>query len=186
MFWLLLFVGWELGVVLKTSSITHVFEKIILVKQSQPCHWRNLKSVTKRDVSNQTIVLEGNRTEASSSSDEQQSDKENAQSDNISLFQSLRVLQEGEEEADDPDAADLKSKYRFLVGFSAPPPLTPPFKPLNVVCSRRDQGAKRDMHEDQRPLDDIGEWFAAAWNSARLADAHLLEAAESEKGRRHL
>lgn len=51
---------------------------------SQPCHWRNLKSVSKRDVSNNTL-----------SAGDEQKQKESV-SDNISLFQSLRVLQEDE------------------------------------------------------------------------------------------
>lgn len=50
---------------------------------SQPCHWRNLKSVAKRDVSNSTLVEGGAGGE-----------KKESVSDNISLFQSLRVLQE--------------------------------------------------------------------------------------------
>jgi hypothetical protein len=45
--------------------------------QSQPCHWRNLKGVTKREI---------------------QSDPPNSTlSDNISLFQSIRVLQDEDE-----------------------------------------------------------------------------------------
>lgn len=62
---------------------------LLMFFQSQPCHWRNLKGVTKRDVSNQTIPIE-DETEK----------KENNLSDNVSLFQSLRVLQEGEGEDD--------------------------------------------------------------------------------------
>lgn len=47
------------------------------ILQSQPCHWRNLKGVTKREV---------------------KSEKENSTlSDNISLFQSIRVLQDEDE-----------------------------------------------------------------------------------------
>lgn len=80
------------------------------VLQSQPCHWRNLKSVSKRDVSNQTIELDP--TDARNQPDEQLPAKDAAaQSDNISLFQSLRVLQEGEEESGDPDVAEVKSKW---------------------------------------------------------------------------
>ncbi|XP_031640673.1 uncharacterized protein LOC116352310 isoform X2 [Contarinia nasturtii] len=55
---------------------------------SQPCHWRNIKSVTKRDVSNI------NKTNANDVAE--RGKKEKTVSDNISLFQSLRVLQEGE------------------------------------------------------------------------------------------
>lgn len=49
---------------------------------TQPCHWRNLKSVSKRDVSNNTLAGDDA--------------KKDSVSDNISLFQSLRVLQEDE------------------------------------------------------------------------------------------
>lgn len=70
------------------------------VLQSQPCHWRNIKSVTKRDVSNATSVTGLNNK------------KEKSVSDNISLFQSLRVLQEGEEE--EPYSSSARSKW-FLV-----------------------------------------------------------------------
>jgi len=47
--------------------------------QSQPCHWRNAKSLTKRSVDTTTLVP-----------------LHHALSENVSLFQSLRVLQEGE------------------------------------------------------------------------------------------
>lgn len=53
---------------------------------SQPCHWRNLKSVSKRDVSNSTTTADG---------------KKESVSDNISLFQSLRVLQDEDENGGD-------------------------------------------------------------------------------------
>lgn len=104
--------------------------KVLIVtffpSQSQPCHWRNLKTVTKRDLSNKTIELanESNEsaeisttitsnviageeatTKASTSSEDK---KEAALSDNISLFQSLRVLQEGEE-GDEHTTAEVKS-----------------------------------------------------------------------------
>lgn len=58
---------------------------------TQPCHWRNLKSVSKRDVSNNTLG-------------ESEDGKKESVSDNISLFQSLRVLQE-DEGGDQGDAA---------------------------------------------------------------------------------
>uniref|UniRef100_A0ABD2W679 ZP domain-containing protein n=1 Tax=Trichogramma kaykai TaxID=54128 RepID=A0ABD2W679_9HYME len=48
---------------------------------SQPCHWRNAKTVVKRSVSD---AIEGPSTPAT------------ALSENVNLFQSLRVLQEGE------------------------------------------------------------------------------------------
>ncbi len=46
--------------------------------QSQPCHWRNAKSITKR------------------SADENAISQTPPVSQNINLYQSLRVLQEGE------------------------------------------------------------------------------------------
>ncbi|XP_043285483.1 uncharacterized protein [Venturia canescens] len=52
---------------------------------SQPCHWRNSKSVAKRSV---TGAIGGPTTPATSLSE------------NVNLFQSLRVLQEGEAEAE--------------------------------------------------------------------------------------
>lgn len=68
--------------------------------QSQPCHWRNIKSVTKRDVSN------ANKTIANEVAENGK--KEKSVSDNVSLFQSLRVLQDGE--GDDFSSA-VPSKY---------------------------------------------------------------------------
>ncbi|XP_012547460.1 uncharacterized protein LOC101736009 [Bombyx mori] len=51
---------------------------------SQPCHWRNMKSVKRRSVDDKSAgTIAPPRL-----------------SDNISLFQSLRVLQEGEDDAD--------------------------------------------------------------------------------------
>ncbi|CAD6221862.1 GSCOCG00005200001-RA-CDS [Cotesia congregata] len=50
---------------------------------SQPCHWRNSKNVAKR-----SLAIDGLTTPASSLSE------------NVNLFQSLRVLQEGEAEAE--------------------------------------------------------------------------------------
>lgn len=49
--------------------------------QSQPCHWRNAKNVVKRSVPE---MIGGPSTPATSLSE------------NVNLFQSLRVLQEGE------------------------------------------------------------------------------------------
>lgn len=77
--------------------------------QSQPCHWRNIKSVTKRDVSNvnktiATEVVENGK-------------KEKSVSDNISLFQSLRVLQEGEGD-EFSSAVQSKYDYQFYVSIS--------------------------------------------------------------------
>ncbi|EEB12802.1 conserved hypothetical protein [Pediculus humanus corporis] len=52
---------------------------------SQPCHWRNTKSLKKRD----TGIEDGNNNETNF-----------GLSNNINLFQSLRVLQEGESPSD--------------------------------------------------------------------------------------
>ncbi|CAG9583278.1 unnamed protein product [Danaus chrysippus] len=54
---------------------------------SQPCHWRNMKNVKKRSVEAETASVAPRLSE------------------NISLFQSLRVLQEGEEDEDMARAA---------------------------------------------------------------------------------
>lgn len=50
--------------------------------QSQPCHWRNMKNVKRRSVEEASVAPR--------------------LSENISLFQSLRVLQEGEEDETPP------------------------------------------------------------------------------------
>lgn len=55
---------------------------------SQPCHWRNIKGITKREISNKTIETTNETPEPTLS-------------DNISLFQSLRVLQEGEGDSEE-------------------------------------------------------------------------------------
>lgn len=49
--------------------------------QSQPCHWRNAKSVTKRSAPEEAKEIASTPVPLSQ---------------NINLFQSLRVLQEGE------------------------------------------------------------------------------------------
>jgi hypothetical protein len=59
--------------------------------QSQPCHWRNLKGVTKREVPSEPV----NTT----------------LSDNISLFQSIRVLQD----EDEPSVRDELSSSNFRI-----------------------------------------------------------------------
>lgn len=74
--------------------------------QSQPCHWRNIKSVTKRDVSNVNKTIANEVAENGK--------KEKSVSDNISLFQSLRVLQEGE---GDEFSSAVQSKYLILYLF---------------------------------------------------------------------
>jgi hypothetical protein len=51
----------------------------VYVSQSQPCHWRNAKALTKRSVATTNLVP-----------------LHHALSENVSLFQSLRVLQDGE------------------------------------------------------------------------------------------
>lgn len=53
--------------------------------KSQPCHWRNVKNVKKRSID----TLPSTTTTLAPSL-----------SENINLFQSLRVLQEGETEDD--------------------------------------------------------------------------------------
>lgn len=80
------------------------FLSFLTSEQSQPCHWRNIKSVTKRDVS------EVNKTISSELAEK----REKSVSDNISLFQSLRVLQEGE--GDEYNSA-VQSKYKFFLFY---------------------------------------------------------------------
>ncbi|ODM91629.1 Cuticlin-1 [Orchesella cincta] len=50
---------------------------------SQPCYWRNVKSVSKRSTDNQMMITD--------------SEKNSTLSENLSLFQALRVLQEDED-----------------------------------------------------------------------------------------
>lgn len=69
--------------------------------QSQPCHWR--KTVSKRDVS------DANRTTDTELVDGER--KEKTISDNISLFQSLRVLQEGE---NDEYVSAIQSECEYI------------------------------------------------------------------------
>lgn len=65
--------------------------------QSQPCHWRNLKAVTKRDLSNNTSTSFKSHAAALIDRSSDTTDKpETSLSENVNLFQSLRVLQEGE------------------------------------------------------------------------------------------
>jgi Zona pellucida-like domain len=69
---------------------------------SQPCHWRNLKSVTKREVTEKPAT-------------------NSTLSDNINLFQSLRVLQdEDENEYEKPQASISKweTNESRRIGFS--------------------------------------------------------------------
>ncbi|EDV38971.1 uncharacterized protein Dana_GF25071 [Drosophila ananassae] len=70
---------------------------------SQPCHWRNLKAVTKRDISNRTATNLSLPPLSSTDSEgvTTESPGQNSLSENVNLFQSLRVLQEGENDGDD-------------------------------------------------------------------------------------
>jgi Zona pellucida-like domain len=67
--------------------------------QNQPCHWRNAKSVSRRSLPD--TLLEATQAPQLS--------------ENISLFQSLRVLQEGE--SGDEEATQLQSKIGELSFF---------------------------------------------------------------------
>lgn len=70
---------------------------IFYAKQSQPCHWRNAKSVAKRSTDVEVATTPA------------------ALSQNINLFQSLRVLQEGE---NGEDASALSNrKYTFYTSY---------------------------------------------------------------------
>nr|CAD7404657.1 unnamed protein product [Timema poppensis] len=78
---------------------------------SQPCHWRNAKSVSKRSVPTPSSTTAAPKL----------------QSENVNLFQSLRVLQEGEGDAEsvsrnstlaDPNSVCLKTgAFTALFGF---------------------------------------------------------------------
>lgn len=69
--------------------------------------------MAKRDLSNRTIELDetvGSPNTLNTESTPVSTDnKDGALSDNISLFQSLRVLQEGEEEGDNKEASIVHS-----------------------------------------------------------------------------
>jgi len=70
------------------------------ILQSQPCHWRNAKSLTKRSVDTTTLVP-----------------LHQALSENVSLFQSLRVLQDGET-ADTGSSLSNSEYANGLFGFN--------------------------------------------------------------------
>ena len=64
----------------------------LVMLQSQPCHWRNAKTLTKRSILSPTLAPTSQ-----------------ALSENVSLFQSLRVLQDGE--ATESEASPSNSEY---------------------------------------------------------------------------
>ncbi|EDW17533.1 uncharacterized protein Dmoj_GI12727 [Drosophila mojavensis] len=68
---------------------------------SQPCHWRNLKAVTKRDTSNMTATNLSLPPLSDAEIEATESPAQASLSENVNLFQSLRVLQEGESDGDD-------------------------------------------------------------------------------------
>ncbi|KAL7734211.1 hypothetical protein ACLKA6_011880 [Drosophila palustris] len=68
---------------------------------SQPCHWRNLKAVTKRDTSNMTATNLSLPPLSDAGESATESPAQASLSENVNLFQSLRVLQEGENDGDD-------------------------------------------------------------------------------------
>ncbi|KAL9901807.1 uncharacterized protein ACN2A1_003467 isoform 1-T1 [Glossina fuscipes fuscipes] len=66
---------------------------------SQPCHWRNLKAVTKRDIANSSdyaLPAPSTTLETEAVLMAMTEKPEPPLSENVNLFQSLRVLQEGE------------------------------------------------------------------------------------------
>ncbi|XP_037946841.1 uncharacterized protein LOC119678842 [Teleopsis dalmanni] len=81
---------------------------------SQPCHWRNLKAVTKRDISNMTAAAIAPLPLADPTEVIEKQDP--PLSENVNLFQSLRVLQEGESEGG--------STYTNARQFLSEPPQT--------------------------------------------------------------
>ncbi|XP_017840418.1 uncharacterized protein LOC108598313 [Drosophila busckii] len=68
---------------------------------SQPCHWRNLKAITKRDISNRTATNLSLPPLSEAPEHTTDNPAQPALSENVNLFQSLRVLQEGETDGDD-------------------------------------------------------------------------------------
>ena len=75
----------------QSERISEESELTFLHFQSQPCHWRNLKGVTKREVPSEPV--------------------NNTLSDNISLFQSIRVLQD----EDEPTVRDRLTSRKFTL-----------------------------------------------------------------------
>ncbi|XP_064543520.1 uncharacterized protein LOC135432008 [Drosophila montana] len=83
---------------------------------SQPCHWRNLKAVTKRDTSNMTatnLSLPPLANAAAAVVDGTESPGQASLSENVNLFQSLRVLQEGESDGIDDVYAQRRAKTQL-------------------------------------------------------------------------
>lgn len=78
-----------------------VLTSFFLHSQSQPCHWRNLKVVTKRDTSNMTATNLSLPPLSDAEIEATESPAQASLSENVNLFQSLRVLQEGESDGDD-------------------------------------------------------------------------------------
>ncbi|XP_026482411.1 uncharacterized protein LOC113389606 [Ctenocephalides felis] len=74
---------------------------------TQPCHWRNTKILQKRSLIGSTTSIPPTSDQGQSplsdgnGGDGTSKDNSNKLSENISLFQALRVLQEGEGETDD-------------------------------------------------------------------------------------
>jgi hypothetical protein len=64
--------------------------------KSQPCHWRNLKSVAKREIAAEKVPVNSTL------------------SDNISLFQSLRVLQEDDENGFEKPQASISKSLPYI------------------------------------------------------------------------
>jgi hypothetical protein len=75
----------------------------VCMLQSQPCHWRNAKSLTKRSVDTPTLVP-----------------LHHTLSENVSLFQSLRVLQDGET----ADTGSAPSNSEYANGLFSPKTLS--------------------------------------------------------------
>lgn len=75
-------------------DVFFVFKQI----QSQPCYWRNVKSVRKREAGDEYGI---------------ESEKNSSLSENVNLFQALRVLQEDEE--DQAARADLTNHESVCV-----------------------------------------------------------------------
>ncbi|KAL4715840.1 hypothetical protein ACJJTC_006419 [Scirpophaga incertulas] len=98
---------------------------------SQPCHWRNMKSVRRRSVDSEASVAP-------------------RLSENISLFQSLRVLQEGEE---DPELGNGNgvAEGQTCVRSSALSALVAGVRRVSRCAVRGAAAAARALRRSRRP-----------------------------------
>lgn len=118
---------------------------------SQPCHWRNLKGVTKREAPSEPA--------------------NSTLSDNISLFQSIRVIQD----EDDSTSREQLTSSNFIFYFSS--------LLINRQLSFRREKPNGDLHEDIHSLGSNRHEFNAALHSRRftLRNLHSLTTAHQRE-----